>query len=185
MSNILTPHWLNCKSWSISRNLVETATALMKDTNKNRPYRNKKRNPAYCSPGSHNPLASHDESSCWNLHPELRPNHKGPSTQLVEKLIKTTHACNLRISTGGHHNFLQSTAVGYAVLLLSATILLNSHVPTFLTCNSPTRFPLISPWLVHPIGTPDLVTRVLNIKRNWCPLIHQPTVNVRYVHCAR
>ncbi|KNZ48116.1 hypothetical protein VP01_58g9 [Puccinia sorghi] len=119
----------------------------MKDT-KGRPNRNKKRNTAYCSPGSHNPLASHDESSCWNLHPELRPNQKGPSTQLVEvdsdegstatllwtepesraivldtgasrhmindeKLIKTTHACNLKISTGGHHNFLQSTAVGY------------------------------------------------------------------------
>jgi hypothetical protein len=40
----------------------------------------KKRKFVSCNNGRHNPKAPHDESKCWTLHPELRPQKKKEAT---------------------------------------------------------------------------------------------------------
>ncbi|KNZ53991.1 uncharacterized protein VP01_3082g2 [Puccinia sorghi] len=57
----------------------------MKETRKSKgPWKKTTKKTEYCSPGVHNPAASHSEKNCWNLHPELRPGYTKPEAQLAE-----------------------------------------------------------------------------------------------------
>ncbi|KNZ44769.1 uncharacterized protein VP01_884g2 [Puccinia sorghi] len=84
---------------------IDAAAALMHES-KEKKKKNFRRNTNYCSAGKHNPDSAHDADHCWQLHPELRPGHPSkPSTQLAEE------KSNLKISTGGHSNFLNAEAL--------------------------------------------------------------------------
>ncbi|KNZ61159.1 hypothetical protein VP01_1443g2 [Puccinia sorghi] len=132
----------------------DNATVLFNQSGKKSNPKKKPKNREYCTPGVHNPLASHPEATCWNLHPELRPSPTKPSTQLAEvdvnsddgasatlflttrcvkpivldsgasqhminnpKFFTKTRDTLIKISTGGHKNFLQGTAIGTAILV--------------------------------------------------------------------
>ncbi|KNZ50715.1 uncharacterized protein VP01_4275g1 [Puccinia sorghi] len=78
----------------------------------------------YCAPGKHNPEAKiHNAKHCWQLHkqrphsskPQMRFNQ--PTTQLVEADDRHESESNIKISTGGHSNFLNATAVGSEILI--------------------------------------------------------------------